>query len=306
MPSAAHDAFVAGLPPGGATQEVSLSSEQLADLRNGEEATLVAAFPGAEMQATDAAGVPALWVSVGEERAPRTIFYLHGGGYMYLRVRNFVPLMVEVAKEANACFMAVEYRRAPENPYPAALEDAVTAYRWLLEQDTDPCSIAFVGDSAGGGLVLATLLAARDRGLPMPAAAACFSPWTDLKVTGDSAYSAKDPVVSGPALRRLAHDYLAGASPEEPYASPLYGDLAGLPPLHIQVGTRESLLDDSRRFAGRARQAGCDVTLIEYQDVVHNWISHAYMPESQTAFAAVGEFLKTRIPHPAPEVPSAD
>ncbi len=204
--------------------------------------------------------------------------------------------MAAVSKAADSRCLGVDYRRAPEHPYPAAVDDAVTAYKWLLNQKTPPEQIAIAGDSAGGGLVLALLLALRDRELPLPAAAVCVSPWTDLAVTGTTADSAADPVVSGPALRGMAACYLAGADATLSTASPLYADLAGLPPLLIQVGTRESLLDDSRRLAAKARAAGVDTTYLEHPDVIHMWlVFDPEIPESREAYRIIGEFVKRHV-----------
>jgi acetyl esterase/lipase len=297
VPSPAHEAFVASLPAGGATPETLPSPEAFAALRVMEASAPVREPPGVSVAAVDAGGVPARSVMCEGAAPRRTILFLHGGGYIFLTAAHFVPVMANLAREAGARCLGLDYRRAPEHPFPAALEDAVAAYRWLLDQGTDPATIAIAGDSAGGGLVLATLMAIRDRGLLSPAAGACISPWTDLKVTGASAEMADDPVVSAAALRMMAATYLAGADAGEPYASPLYGDLAGLPPLHIQVGTREALLDDTRRVIDRARAAGVEVTALEHQGVAHMWIYYdPDMPESRAAFAAIGEFVKARIP----------
>jgi len=293
MPSPAHEAYVASLPPGGATPETPLSPQQVAALRAQDATIPMPRPPGVSIEAVDAGGVPALWVTPEGARATRTILFLHGGGYIFLTASRFTPVMAELAKAAGARCLGLDYRRAPEHPFPAPVDDAVAAYRWLLDQGIAPGSIALAGDSAGGGLVIAALLAIRDRGLPLPAAGCSISPWTDLKVAGESADGVADPVVSGAALRMMATTYLAGADPANPYASPLYADLKGLPPLHVQVGAREALLDDSRRFVEAARRAGVDVTSLEHEDVAHMWIFYdALMPESQAAFQAIGDFLR--------------
>jgi monoterpene epsilon-lactone hydrolase len=182
MPSPAHDAYVASLPPGGATPEVRPSPEAFAAMREMEAATPVETPPGAEVTPVDAGGVPALWVQAAGARPNRTILYLHGGGYIFLTAGRFTPVMAEVAKAAEARCLGLDYRRAPEHPFPAPVDDAVVAYRWLLEEGVSPATIALAGDSAGGGLVIAALLAIRDAGLPLPAAGASVSPWTDLNV----------------------------------------------------------------------------------------------------------------------------
>ncbi len=192
--------------------------------------------------------------------------------------------------------MGVDYRRAPEHPYPAPVEDLVAAYRGLLDQGVPADRIAFAGDSAGGGLVVAGLVALRDAGDTLPAAAMSISPWTDLAVTGPSADTADDPIVSGNALRMMANLYLDGADPRSPTASPLYAELKGLPPLLVQVGTRESLLDDACRLVDRARDAGVDVTLHEYEDVVHMWVVMGPdIPESLEAFDEAGTFVRNHL-----------
>jgi acetyl esterase/lipase len=192
--------------------------------------------------------------------------------------------------------VSVDYRRAPEHPYPAPVEDLLEVYGALLDGGETSERVAFAGDSAGGGLVIAGLVAVRDTGLPLPAAGVSVSPWTDLAVTGASADTADDPIVSGPALRMMADLYLAGADPRSPTASPLYANLHGLPPLLVQVGTRESLLDDARRVVVRAQEHGVDVTLHEFEDVVHMWVVIGPdIPESQEAFAEAGAFIRARL-----------
>lgn len=297
MPSPEHEAYVASLPPGGATPEVRPSDEAFAAMRREEAATPVVTPPGFVVTAVDAGGVPGFWVAEAGAAPLRTILYLHGGGYIFLTAGRFTPVMAEAARWAGARCLGIDYRRAPEHPFPAPVEDAVTAYRWLLDQGVDPSTIALAGDSAGGGLVIAALLAIRDQGLPLPAAGASISPWTDLHVRGASADAVDDPVVTRAALRMMAQTYLAGADPSEPYASPLHADLKGLPPLHVQVGTREALLDDSRRIVAHARACGVEVTSLEHPDVAHMWVFYGpTMPEGQDAFRAIGDFLKAKIP----------
>jgi monoterpene epsilon-lactone hydrolase len=297
MPSPAHDAFVAKLPPGGATPETLPDPRTLAALRALEAATPIPEIPGVRLIPVDAGGTPALWVDAQDPPPARTVIFLHGGGFLFLTAARFAPVMAEVARHAAARCLGIDYRRAPEHPFPAPLEDTVTAYRWLLDQGADPASIAFAGDSAGGGLVISVLMAIRDRGLPAPAAGACISPWTDLLTSGGSAQTVEDPVVTAPALRMMAETYLAGHDGRDPYASPLYGDLSGLPPLHVQVGTREALLDDTRRLVARARESGANLTAVELPDVAHMWIYYdPEMPESQEAFAGLGAFIRRQIP----------
>jgi epsilon-lactone hydrolase len=200
-----------------------------------------------------------------------------------------------MAKRCCMQMVAPDYRRAPEFPFPAAVDDAVAVFRALLDDGVRNTDIVFAGDSAGGGLALACMLAARRTGLPAPAAGILFSPWTDLAVEGPSTDAADDPVVNGAGLRAMAGAYLNGGDPREPLASPLYAsddELASLPPLLVQVGTRESLLDDSRRFVIRAKAGGARVDYVEHPDVIHMWMVMAPdLPESRQAFDAAADFL---------------
>jgi acetyl esterase/lipase len=294
VPSREHDALVAGLLEAGMrTPEVFPDAESLAAARRAEETTESPLVDGVSITEVDAGNVPALRVVPTGPQPARTVVYLHGGGYIWMTPRTHLAVMAAIARESEARCLGLDYRRAPEHPFPAAVDDTVAAYQWLVDDGVDPRSIVFAGDSAGGGLVLATLVALRDAGVTLPAAAACISPWTDLAVTGASADTIDDPVVSGQALRMMAAVYLHGADAKEPGASPLYADPTGLPPLLIQVGTRESLLDDSRRFVDRARAAGVDVTFVEHPDVVHMWVVFGpELPESRRAFALIGDFVQ--------------
>ena len=222
--------------------------------------------------------------------------FVHGGGYIWMRARTHLAVAAALVRESGCRCVSVDYRRAPEAPYPAPVDDLVAVYRALLADGIAPARIAFAGDSAGGGLVIAGLVALRDAGVALPAAGVSISPWTDLAVTGASADLADDPIVSGTALRMMADVYLAGADATSPTASPLYADLRGLPPLLVQVGTRESLLDDARRLVERAREHGVDVSLHEFEDVVHMWVVIGpEIPESQAAFAEAGAFVREHV-----------
>ncbi len=278
------------------TPEELPSEETFRVMREAETSSPLPPTDGFALTTTQAEGVPLLWVTPQDHRPVRTVVYFHGGGYLWMTPHSHLPVLVAVSRATGARCVGVHYRRAPEHRFPAAVEDAVTAYRWLLDQGEAPDTIAFVGDSAGGGLVLAALVALRDRGIELPAAAVCFSPWTDLAVRGPSADVADDPVVSGAALRMMARAYLGGSDPTSPLASPLYADLTGLPPLQIQVGSRESLLSDARRLADRARLAGVDVTYVEHPGVIHMWIVFdPDIPESKAAFSLLGSFLDAHM-----------
>jgi acetyl esterase/lipase len=248
--------------------------------------------------AVDADGVPAAWVKVPESDSRRVVLYLHGGGYVIGSIRTHRDLAQRIARAAGARVLLIDYRLAPEHPHPAAVEDSVRAYRWLLSQGAQPASLAIAGDSAGGGLTVATLVALRDAGVPLPAAAVCLSPWVDLEGLGESMVTKADvdPMVQRDALLRMAAMYLGGHHPRTPLAAPLYADLRSLPPMLIQVGTAETLLDDSLRLAEKARAAGVEVALEAWDDMIHVWQAFAAMlPEGQQAIDRIGEFLRQRL-----------
>jgi acetyl esterase/lipase len=227
----------------------------------------------------------------------RTLLYVHGGGYVIGSPAEYRDVVPRIARASQACAVAVDYRLAPENPHPAAVEDAVSVYRGLLNQGVQSHEIVVAGDSAGGGLTVATCIAARDAGLPLPAAAVCISPWVDLEGIGASmlANHDRDPLVKKELVLGMAQAYLGGQNPRTPLAAPLYADLRGLPPLFIQVGTSETLLDDARRLAERAKAAGVDTTLEEWPDMIHVWhLFGSFLPEAQEASDRIGEFVRER------------
>ena len=249
-----------------------------------------------QCQAVDADGVPAKWI-IPAAADEGVILYLHGGAYCLGSVNAHLDLLARLARAANRKLLAIDYRLAPEHPHPAALEDAVTAYRWLLGQGTAPAQIVIAGDSAGGGLTLVTLLALRDADMPLPAAAVCISPWTDLALTGASMHVKADVevILSPESLAMFAGLYAAGQSLTHPLISPLYADLAGLPPLLIQVGTDEILLDDATRFAHKAQAAGVEVTLEVWQGMFHVFHIFPFFAETAEAVAQIGEFVQARL-----------
>ena len=250
--------------------------------------------PEARSLRVDAGGVPAEWVEMPGSVPGRSILYLHGGAYVVGSPDTHRSLVARIAAATNARCLAINYRLAPEHPFPAAVDDAVAAYRWLLAQGQEPSRVVVAGDSAGGGLTLATLLALRDTGLPLPGAGVCLSPWTDLEGTGASATDPRvgDPMIDAEGLRGSGRLYLGGADPKHPLAAPLHADYRGLPPLLIQVGTREILLDDSTRVAEKAKAAGVDVTLERGEGLIHVWqFFGTDVPESVAAIARIGEFV---------------
>jgi acetyl esterase/lipase len=204
-------------------------------------------------------------------------------------------MVARLSKASRARALVVDYRLAPEHPFPAAVDDATAAYRWLLSQNVQPSHIVVAGDSAGGGLTLATLLALRDAKTPLPAAAVCLSPWVDMEGTGASmtTRAKADPVVQKQGLLGMAQLYLGGKDPKSPLAAPLHGDLRGLPPLYIQVGDAETLLDDATRIAEKAKAAGVKVDLEIWPEMPHVWQLFApLLPEGQQAIDKIGAFVQ--------------
>ena len=253
---------------------------------------------GTTVEAVDAGGVPAEWV-IAPDVDDRVILYLHGGAYHLGSLDSSRRHASLLSAAARARVLNVAYRLAPEHPFPAAVHDATSAYRWLCPGAAAPSRTAIAGDSAGGGLALAALVALRDAGDPLPAAGVAISPVTDLEASGDSMTSRADVdlLIRPEGVKESADWYLAGQDPRHPYASPLHADLAGLPPLLIQVGDAEVLLDDSTRFAARAKEAGVDVVLEVWPEMFHVW--HAFaglLPEADAADTRIGEWIRTRIP----------
>jgi len=250
--------------------------------------------PDVRCETVDAGGVPAEFVSTPESDKGRVVYYLHGGGYVMGSIVTHRELASRLARAAKARVLLIDYRLAPENPFPAAVEDAVTGYRWLLSCGVKPERVVIAGESAGGGLTAATLVALKDRGEPLPAAAVCISPWADMECTGESLTTRADvdPLIQRDTLMEMAKIYLGGTEPCTPLASPIYADLSGLPPLLIQVGTAEVLYDDAARLAEKAKEAGVPVVFEPWEDMVHMWHSFASMlPEGQQAIERIGEFV---------------
>jgi monoterpene epsilon-lactone hydrolase len=236
-------------------------------------------------------GVPGEWVEAGVPPGT-TLLYLHGGGYVACSAETHRPITVGFAKNGLRVF-APDYRMAPEHLFPAAVDDAVAVYRALLAQGIPPSKIFAGGDSAGGGLALAMLISLRDSGVPLPAAVALFSPWTDLAATGDSLRTndRSCAMFHGANIRKGAGFYLGDADPRNPLASPLYADLTNLPPMLIHVGKDETLLDDSTRLADRARAAGVRVEIKIWPVVPHAWQLVPAMPEARQSLREAARFL---------------
>jgi epsilon-lactone hydrolase len=229
----------------------------------------------------------------------KAILYFHGGGFRLGSVASHRDLIAQIAFASGCRVLAINYRLAPEHRFPAALDDALAAYGWMLDRGLKPDNIAFAGDSAGCNLVLSAMLALRERGLPLPAAAVLMSPWTDLAATGASYVSRAeaDPIHQRPMILALAKNYLGGqGDPYDPLVSPLYADLAGLPPLLIQVGDRETVLDDSVMLTDLARAAGVDVSLEVWDGMIHVFqMFGAELPEALQAIASIAGFLNQHL-----------
>lgn len=246
----------------------------------------------------DAGGVPAEWTVTPEADTARVVLFLHGGGYVSGSLDSHRHMMAETGRVARARTLALAYRLAPEHPFPAALDDALAGYRFLLESGVGPDNIVLSGESAGGGLAVATALSLRDAGLPLPRCLWLTSPWVDLEMTGASmdTKAAVDPLIQREYLTELAEAYCAGRDAANPLISPLHADLEGLPPMLIQVGTAETLLDDSLRLAGLAASADVAVTLQVWPHMIHAW--HMFCPqlaEGRQSLASAGAFIRAHL-----------
>jgi acetyl esterase/lipase len=254
-------------------------------------------LPGLKVEHAEVGGVPGDWLTMPGADAARVVLYIHGGAFVLCSPRGYRPLGARIAKATRARTFLVDYRLAPEHPFPAAIQDSADAYRGILAQGVAPSSIVIAGDSAGGNLVIATLLSLRDSAVPLPAAGVCISPWVDLECVGESMKSKADvdPLCTYDSMIAEAALYLNGHSARDPLASPIHADLRGLPPLLIQVGTEETLLDDSTRLARRAEESGVTVRLEVFDGMPHVWHAFAsYLPEGQEAIDKIGQFVDSR------------
>jgi acetyl esterase/lipase len=247
-------------------------------------------------QPVSANGVAAEWIE-GSDPDLGVILYLHGGAYALCSIRTHREFVARLVRAANVRGLAIDYRLAPEYPFPAALEDATTAYRWLLTQGVEPAQIIVAGDSAGGGLTLATLLSLRDAGEPLPAGAICISPWTDLTLSGASIQTKAhaDCILDADSLEMYAKYYAGEQDRKSSLISPLFADLSDLPPLLIQIGTDEILLDDALRCAENACKAGVDVTLEILNEMFHVFQLVSFLPETKTAVGKIAEFVSQNL-----------
>ena len=246
----------------------------------------------------DAGGVPCQWITAPGVPQDRLVIYLHGGAYATCSPTTHKDLISRLSLASGAAALGVDYRLAPEYLFPAAVEDCLAAYNWALGHGFEPRNIVLAGDSAGGGLVVSVLLAARDFALPLPAAGVCFSPWVDLQCTGESmsVNDDLDAFIKYEGLFARAQSYLGEADPKHPWASALYADLHGLPPLLIHVGSAETLLDDSTRLAILAKDSGVDVSFKIWDDMVHVWqLFASVLPEGQQSIDESGEFIRSKL-----------
>ena len=280
----------------GAQPDMDLST--LRDLF--EEWHVATAEPtGVTYAEVDAGGVPALWCIPVDAVADRVLIWAHGGGYVVGSMHSHRKVAGHLAKAVGARALVLDYRRAPEHPHPAQVQDAVTAYRWLVkDQQVRPAHIATTGDSAGGGLCTSMVLSLRDQGDELPAAIMPISPFYDMEGKGKTitTNAEVDVLVKKDILAAMAGMFLGDGSPTDPLANPLHAELAGLPPMRIQVGGHEALLDDSHRFAERAQRAGVDCTVEVYpamQHVFHFMAGRA--PEADEAIAALAEWVRPKL-----------
>jgi epsilon-lactone hydrolase len=271
------------------------------EMRAGWEKFASSFVPAADImfEPVIARGVAAEWVTVPDSDLTRIVLYFHGGGYTIGSIASYRCYTGRLARACRSRLLSVGYRLAPEHPFPAAVDDAVSSYHWLLDQGVSPSRIAVIGDSAGGGLALSMAVAIRDAGAPSPAAIVAIGPSTDLAKEGASMKDRAhlDPIVTYESSLAHALRYVgAQGNLKHPLASPLYADLHGLPPLLILVGTHEALFDDSTRFAAKAQAAGVEVQLDVWEEMIHVWPFFAdILPEGRQAIDKIGEYVKARI-----------
>ncbi len=254
-------------------------------------------LPDVELESVEIEGLDAEWVKIHGQSPEIFILYLHGGGYSLGSIQTHRELVSRIARACEAKALVLDYRLAPENPFPAAIEDALAAYRYMLQQNISPQKIVVMGDSAGGGLTMSTLLSIRDKGEKMPCAGVCISPWVDLAGTGDSLKTRAhlDSMISPKILPEMARQYLGNEDPKNPLVSSIYADLSHLPPLLIQVGTNEVLFDDSTRLAQRAKECNVQVDLDIWESMGHVWhFFGSLLPQSNQAIDKIANFIKPR------------
>jgi epsilon-lactone hydrolase len=238
-------------------------------------------------------GLHGEWLSVDGSPGDVVLLHIHGGGYVAGSAEGARDLAARLCAAAGARCLSIDYRLAPEHPFPAGVEDCLAFYRWLLDQGTDPSRLAVAGGSSGGGLTAAVVLAAREAGLPLPGCAVCLSPFVDMTVSSAALARGQGADVMDPGvIRSFARHYLAGNDPRLPLASPVFADWRGMPPLLVQVGGVEVLLDDARELRDAAAAAGVRVTYTEWEDMFHGWHAFAALPEGVRAMEEAGAFIR--------------
>jgi len=244
-------------------------------------------------------GVQAQWIAAPGADPAKVLIYFHGGGFSVGSIKSHYDLIARVSLAGGVRALGVDYRRAPEHPFPAAFDDALAAYRWVLSQGVEPRNIALAGDSAGGGLALSLTIFLRDAGEPLPSAVVAMSPWTDLEASGESyqTRAQSDPIHQRAMVLAMARRYLGkSGDARDPRVSPLHAGLHGLPPMLLQVGDRETVLDDARMFADKGRGAGVEVQLEVWDGMIHVFQQFAaQLPEARRAIESIGAFLRARI-----------
>jgi len=246
----------------------------------------------------DVDGIPAIWADADGGSRERVLLYVHGGGYVIGAARFYEGLTGHLAKAVGCRVLNLDYRLAPENPHPAPVEDAVKAFQWLRSEGFASDHIAIGGDSAGGGLTIATMLSLRDQGLGQPAAAVPISPWTDMEMLGASMVTNADSdvLLQPEMLNAMATMFLAGADPKDPLVAPIYADFADIAPMYIQVGGDETLLDDTTRIVAKAQEAGVDVRSEVFPEMQHVFqFAAGRVPEADDAVAKIGAYLRPRL-----------
>ena len=251
--------------------------------------------PGLKYEPVVAGGVPAEWFRPDGCDESRVLLYLHGGGYSIGSIDTHRDPVSRLCAAARTRGFVIDYRLAPEHPFPAQVEDAVSAYRWMLGTGVDPKRVVVAGESAGGGLVLSLMVSLRDAGVPLPAATVCVSPWVDLEMRGETmTHNARFDYVSREVLRRYVRRFITERDVKNPLAAPIHADLRGHPPLLVLAGGAEVLLDDARAIAARARTAGVDVTLEIEEDMIHAW--HLFpFPRSRRTLERMGAYVTASV-----------
>lgn len=257
---------------------------------------------GTTREVVSADGVRCEWLIPDESPADRVLLYLHGGGFVFELSPLHVQMLALLARRMNTRILAVDYRVAPVHPFPASLEDCLTAYRWLVKQGVAPKQIVVAGDSAGGNLTITMMMALRERGETLPAAGACLSPAGDLSARAGTAGLTRDPLLPPRAIRRYTASYVGGGDARNPLISPVFGDWRGLPPLLIHVGEDEILREDAVRMEALARAAGVPVRLEIYPRMWHVWQINTDLPDSARSLDDIAQFL---LYHLTPQPSSA-